>query len=62
MNSDVNTYISPDIQESIRRDIEQARGNEIFFVGITDECRKVIDITPLARGNRSQVAASGELA
>ncbi len=45
------------MQEKIREDIKQASGNEVFFVGITDEFNKVIEVTLLARGNRTSVAA-----
>jgi ATP-dependent DNA helicase DinG len=41
----------------MREAIAEAGGNEVFFVGRTDEARIVTEVEPLARGNRDAVAA-----
>ncbi|HWI40115.1 MAG TPA: DEAD/DEAH box helicase, partial [Verrucomicrobiae bacterium] len=41
----------------MRREIESCGGNEVFFLGRTDQNRIVTDAEPLARGNRNAVAA-----
>ncbi|KAF0221444.1 MAG: ATP-dependent DNA helicase [Geobacteraceae bacterium] len=41
----------------MRDAIAEVGGNEVFFLGRTDEAKKVIEAEPLARGNRDAVAA-----
>ena len=41
----------------MRYEIAAAGGNEVFFLGRTDESKVVIEVEPLARGNRDAVAA-----
>lgn len=41
----------------LRDEIRCAGGNEVFFLGHTDEAKIVIDVELLARGNRDTVAA-----
>ncbi len=43
--------------ETMRRAIEESGGNEIFFLGHTDDNLSITDITVLARGHRSAVPA-----
>jgi ATP-dependent DNA helicase DinG len=43
--------------EQLRAAINDAEGNEVFFLGRTDEARLVVEVEPLARGNRDAVAA-----
>ncbi len=41
----------------IRDEIRAANGNEVFFLGRTDENSVVVEVEPLARGSRDAVAA-----
>lgn len=41
----------------MREEIAEAGGNEVFFLGRTDENRIVTEVEPLARGSRDAVAA-----
>ena len=43
--------------QQLRTAISEAEGNEVFFLGRTDEARLVVEVEPLARGNRDAVAA-----
>ena len=43
--------------QQLRAAINDADGNEVFFLGRTDEARLVVEVEPLARGNRDSVAA-----
>ena len=43
--------------QQLRAAINDADGNEVFFLGRTDEARLVVEVEPLARGNRDAVAA-----
>ncbi|HJV33658.1 helicase C-terminal domain-containing protein [Geomonas sp.] len=43
--------------EQMRDAIRQADGNEVFFLGRTDEARVVVEVEALARGNRDAVPA-----
>jgi len=43
--------------QQLRAAISEADGNEVFFLGRTDEARLVVEVEPLARGNRDAVAA-----
>jgi ATP-dependent DNA helicase DinG len=51
----LNTYILKEAQEAMRREIALAFGNEVFFMGITNDERQVVAVKTLARGNQSQV-------
>jgi ATP-dependent DNA helicase DinG len=50
-------YFSEKTVQQLREAIAEADGNEVFFLGRTDEAKVVIDAEPLARGNRDAVAA-----
>ncbi|MCD6287700.1 MAG: DEAD/DEAH box helicase [Candidatus Hydrogenedentes bacterium] len=41
----------------LRKEIDDAGGNEVFFVGTTDDARRVVSVRVAARGNASQVPA-----
>jgi ATP-dependent DNA helicase DinG len=43
--------------QQLRAAINDADGNEVFFLGRTDDQRLVVEVEPLARGNRDAVAA-----
>ena len=43
--------------QQLRAAISDAEGNEVFFLGRTDEARLVVEVEPLARGNRDAVPA-----
>ncbi|WP_026841142.1 helicase C-terminal domain-containing protein [Citrifermentans bremense] len=43
--------------QQLRSAIDDANGNEVFFLGRTDEARIVVEVEPLARGNRDAVPA-----
>jgi ATP-dependent DNA helicase DinG len=46
-----------DALEAMRREIGACGGNEVFFLGRTDETRLVVEVEALARGSRDAVAA-----
>lgn len=50
-------YFSDKSVLEMRSAISDAGGNEVFFLGRTDENRIVVEAEPLARGNRDAVAA-----
>jgi len=50
-------YFSEQALLDMRAAIAAAGGNEVFFLGRTDENRIVAEVEPLARGNRDAVAA-----
>ena len=50
-------YFTEHALNRLREEIADADGNEVFFLGHTDEAKIVIDVEPLARGNRDAVAA-----
>ena len=43
--------------QQLRSAIDEASGNEVFFLGTTDEARIVVQVEPLARGNKDAVPA-----
>lgn len=47
----IENYISPDAIEFIRSMIEDADGNEVFFVGKTNDLLVVEEVSVIARGN-----------
>ncbi len=53
----MNRYFSDAALLQMREAIAEAGGNEVFFLGRTDQSRIVIEAEPLARGNRDAVAA-----
>jgi len=53
----MNRFFSQQAVQEMREAIAGAGGNEVFFLGRTDEARVVIEVEPLARGNRDAVAA-----
>lgn len=54
---DLPKLISPPAAALLRRTIEEARGNEVFFLAKPNEEGVVVEVTPLARGNDSAVPA-----
>ncbi|MBU5638062.1 DEAD/DEAH box helicase family protein [Geomonas sp. Red69] len=50
-------YFSALAIEHLRSAIAEANGNEVFFLGRTDEARVVVAVEPLARGNKDAVPA-----
>src|SRR5512146_1626579 len=50
-------YFTEQALQEMREAIDEAGGNEVFFLGRTDEARVVVEVEPLARGNRDAVAA-----
>lgn len=50
-------YFSEQAVLQMRTAIAEAGGNEVFFLGRTDEAKLVVEAEPLARGNRDAVAA-----
>jgi ATP-dependent DNA helicase DinG len=50
-------YFSENALLQMREAIREAGGNEVFFLGRTDEAKVVIEAEPLARGNADAVAA-----
>jgi ATP-dependent DNA helicase DinG len=50
-------FLAPDIQDQLRKEIEEARGNEVFCIGRTDAEQRVIELEILARGNKTAVPA-----
>jgi ATP-dependent DNA helicase DinG len=49
--------ISEKATTTIREEIALSGGNEVFFLGRTDETQVVVEVEALARGNRDTVAA-----
>ena len=50
-------YFSEKALLQMRSAIAETGGNEVFFLGRTDETKIVVEVEPLARGNRDAVAA-----
>lgn len=50
-------YFSPNAIALMRHEIAAADGNEVFFLGRTNADKIVVEVEPLARGNRDAVAA-----
>ncbi|MBI1921130.1 MAG: helicase [Geobacter sp.] len=53
----MHRYFSDQAIARMREEIEAADGNEVFFLGRTNADRIVVEVEPLARGNRDAVAA-----
>jgi len=49
--------ISENAADKMRREIAGCGGNEVFFLGTTDESQLVVEVEALARGNKDAVAA-----
>jgi len=58
----LNELFTDAAAEVMRAEIAGADGNEVFFLGSTDEDRVVYKVVPLARGNEEAVPAVTELA
>ncbi|WP_300360702.1 helicase C-terminal domain-containing protein [Fusobacterium sp.] len=54
---DINLRITSEIQQEMKKEIEEAGGNEVFFRGILDEEKRVSKIIVVARGNKYSVPA-----
>ena len=50
-------FFSEKALSQLRAAIAETGGNEVFFLGRTDEAKLVVEAEPLARGNRDTVAA-----
>lgn len=55
--SDILERFTPRAIETMRGAIRDARGNEVLFVGIVDESRRVDEVEVLSRGNASAAPA-----
>jgi ATP-dependent DNA helicase DinG len=53
----MKSFIAEKAVLTMREEIAETGGNEIFFLGRTDENSIVVEVEPLARGNRDAVAA-----
>lgn len=58
----IKDYISPSAIKTIRLEIQQADGNEVFFIGNTDEDHIVEHVSVIARGNDFAVPVVKEVA
>ncbi|WP_300330467.1 helicase C-terminal domain-containing protein [Fusobacterium sp.] len=54
---DINLRITSEIQQEMKKEIEEAGGNEVFFRGILDEEKRISKIIVVARGNKYSVPA-----
>ncbi|MCI0419971.1 MAG: DEAD/DEAH box helicase, partial [Acidobacteria bacterium] len=57
MPSNLQRLVSSPAAELLRRTIDEARGNEVFFLAKPNEHGVVVEVTPLARGNDAAVPA-----
>jgi len=55
--SNLQKLIAQPAANGLRQTIEEARGNEVFFLAKPNEEGVVVEVTPLARGNDSAVPA-----
>lgn len=53
----IDKYLTPESADFIRKEIDKASGNEVFFVAKTNDDSLVCEARVLARGNRSAVPA-----
>ena len=53
----MQSYFSEQAILAMREEIAAVNGNEVFFLGRTDDRQVVVSVEPLARGNRDAVAA-----
>lgn len=47
----IKIYISTEAADVLRKEILAAEGNEVFFLGKTDDTKQVVSVIPVARGN-----------
>jgi ATP-dependent DNA helicase DinG len=59
---EIRQYITIAALKTLRSTIEEAKGNEVFFLARTNEKGLVEEVTPLARGNDSAVSALMQVA
>jgi ATP-dependent DNA helicase DinG len=59
---EINKLIADQALDILRTTIQEAKGNEVFFLANTDEQGIIQEITPLARGNDSAVPALMQVA
>ena len=57
MKKPIKHYLSDDVRIFMYRAIQEARGNEVFFIGRVDENKVVDRVDVLARGNEVEVPA-----
>ena len=62
MNDKLAKYLSAEVAEKIRLEIESAKGNEVFFIGYTEEDLIVHEVDVVARGHKGAVPAVMEKA
>lgn len=53
----IDKYLSPAVVERIRQEIAEAEGNEVFFLGYTEEDLVCHDVQAVARGHDTAVPA-----
>ena len=53
--SAIGKYLSDTAAEKIRQAIDEAGGNEVFFIGYTEEDLIVHDVAVAARGHKTAV-------
>ena len=58
----VSRYLSPEAAAKIRQAIDEAGGNEVFFIGYTEEDLIVHDVAVAARGHKTAVPVIQQLA
>ncbi len=58
----IDDYLSPEARLKLAEEIADAGGNEVFFLGYTDDDLIVCDVEPAARGNESAAPAVMRLA
>ncbi|RMD99522.1 MAG: DEAD/DEAH box helicase, partial [Calditrichaeota bacterium] len=54
---DIQKYLSEDVRIFMRQTIDDAGGNEVFFIGRTDQNKRVDKIDVMARGTQVEVPA-----
>ena len=58
----LSELISDEARTRMRKEIAEAEGREVFFLGRTDEKKRVVEVIPLARGSEDAVPAISQLA
>ena len=59
---DVNKRFSASVVEAMRRDVEEAGGNEVFWAGVINSEGLVTGVTVGARGNEDSVIVNSNTA
>ena len=54
-SNDFEVHLSPEVRVHIAESIDQAQGQEVFFVGTCNEEHEVTQVRPVARGNEHAV-------